>query len=126
MLIFSRRSDFNLFHTHFFNTSSIILRSSFNSTSVNPYTLPNAEGFSIFKPYFTPPPAAFLWARWQLQISYSFLTTFKFITMFLISYLVAHNWRLSNIKVHNRVNTSLRHISHSVSQRIQVLHPCSF
>nr|DAE23497.1 MAG TPA: hypothetical protein [Siphoviridae sp. ct2wG4]DAU49706.1 MAG TPA: hypothetical protein [Caudoviricetes sp.] len=50
-----RFSNSMLFHTHFFNTSSIILRSSFNSSSVKPYTLPNAEGFSILRAYFTPP-----------------------------------------------------------------------
>nr|DAJ81755.1 MAG TPA: hypothetical protein [Bacteriophage sp.] len=43
---------------------SINPRSSFSSSSVNPYTLPNAEGFSIFKPYFTPPVAS-LWVKRQ-------------------------------------------------------------
>lgn len=97
-----RWSYFSLFHTHFFNASSINPRSSFNSSSVNPYTLPSTEGFSIFKPYFTPPVAS-LWAEWQLQIVYSFLVTFSFNTMFLITNLVAHNWRWSDIEVHNHI-----------------------
>ena len=49
---------------HLVNTLSINPRSSFSSSSVNPYTLPNAEGFSIFKPYFTP-PAVSLWVKWR-------------------------------------------------------------